>query len=184
MKLFHGTTMGHLEMLQSNSKDMNDNPVLYLTDNRTYSLFYIRNREIDFVTCGVGEDGKVYYDEKFPNQLQTLYDGMSGYIYETDTSAQKYRTRGIWLCSGNVNVTGSEYIPNVYQAIQKEIEKGTVVFLSYDSLTEEQREMNRQGVLSYLRQRKLPPQRESFYRRYFPEAWTEAQKENHLDFQW
>jgi len=179
MKLYHGTTVSHIKVLHSNSKDGCHEPVLYLTDNRPYSLFYIRDRDIDFVTCGVGEDGKVYYDEKFPNQLQILYDRLSGYVYETDTSAQKHRTRGIWLCSGNVKVTDAEYIPNVYQAILSEIEKGNVVLRSYDTLTEEQKQMNHQGILHHLRHGARSPQKELFYQKYFPEAWEEYQNECH-----
>ena len=174
MKLYHGTTVSQIERLRCNSKHHAGNPVLYLTDNRAYSLFYIRDREIDFVTCGVGEDGKVYYDEKFPDQLKTLYEGRSGYIYETDVSAEKYHVRGIWVCSRDARITGMEFIPDVYQVILHEIEKGNVVLLPYESLTEEQKQMNYRGVVDYLRRGQLSHAKAQFFRNHFPEAWGET----------
>ena len=173
MKLYHGTTVSNIERLRSNSKDKEGNSVLYLTDNRTYSLFYIRDREIDFVTCGVGEDGKVHYDEKFPNQLEVLYKGRSGYVYETDVAAEMHRIRGIWICKGDAKVTGVKYIPDVYLAILDEIEKGNVIFLSYERLTENQKRKNHQGVVDYLKRGRLSPAKKMFFRRYFPEAWED-----------
>ncbi len=56
-------------------------PVVYFTPNRAYALFYIRDREINWVTCGVKEDGVIRYDERFPDQLKTIYQGVSGYVY-------------------------------------------------------------------------------------------------------
>lgn len=60
MKLYHGTTVSGLDTLRTKSCDREGNEVLYLTDNWAYSLFYIRERELDFVTCGVGDGGVVH----------------------------------------------------------------------------------------------------------------------------
>lgn len=67
---YHGTTTPGITELRAN-------PAAYLTPNRAYALFYIIDKEINWVTCGVKEDGIVHYDERFKNQAQKLYAGKS-----------------------------------------------------------------------------------------------------------
>lgn len=175
MKLYHGTTEPNLKVLAAKSKDREGNPVLYLTDNWAYSLFYIRDREIDFVTCGIHSDGKVYYDEKIPDQLKLLYQGKEGYIYEVDTAAQPTKTNGIYVAGSDTEVTGKQLIPDAYQAILEEIKRGNVIFIPYESLTPEQKVLNHEGILWELQGGSaLSPAKEAFYRRYFPKAWESA----------
>ena len=142
MRLYHGTTVGGLETLHANSCDRKGNPVLYLTDNRAYSLFYIRDRDVDFVTCGVRSDGVVCYDEKIPRQLKVLYQGKTGYVYEVEADAELTKTNGIYVTSQDVKVIGVEYVSDVYDTICDEIHKGNVEILYYEELTEEQRQQN------------------------------------------
>lgn len=176
MRLYHGTTASGIDVLHVNSLDREGKSVLYLTDSWAYSLFYLRDREIDFVTCGVGKDGKVYYDEKFPDQLKLLYQGRSGYIYQTDADAEPTSVRGIWISRENAFVTRCTYIPDVYEAVLKEIKKGAVEFLPYEKLTEEQRKLNHEGVLRYLLSgRQMNAARVRFYMEHFQDAWLEAQ---------
>lgn len=177
MKLYHGTTVSGLEVLRAGSLDRDGNPVLYLTDNFAYSLFYIRDREISFVTCGVGADGTVNYDEKFPDQLQILYRGMSGWVYEVEVEAKPGKVNGIYITQGDAKITGKTYIPDVYEVIRSEIDRGTVKLLAYGDTTQAQRELNREGIVRlFLSDRNMLPKKEAFLRRHFPEAWEEAKK--------
>ena len=176
MKLFHATTVHGLKYLNPNSRDRDGNSVLYLTDNFPYSLFYIRDREIDFVTCGVREGGVVFYDEKFPNQLEVLYKGMSGWVYEVEAETEPTKIRGIYAVRGNAAVTGVTYIPDALQAIQREIEKGSVYFLAYEALSDRQKAMNHEGLVQLFRSGSVVSSRkEAFLREHFPEAWEEAE---------
>lgn len=174
MRLYHGTTEAGIETLRVNSRDQQGNPALYLTDNRAYGLFYIRDREIDFVTCGVDEKGTVHYDEKLKDQLKTLYQGRSGYIYTTEQDAQASKTNGIYMCREQAKVTNAEYIPDVYEAILQEIEMGHVDLLLYENLTEEQRMLNHHGIVHMIKSLPMNPRKEAFIREFFPDAWEEA----------
>lgn len=176
MQLFHGTTEAGIEILRAESHDKQGNAVVYLTDNWTYSLFYIRDRKIDFVTCGVDEQGIVHYDEKFKDQLKILYQGRPGYIYATEQDAQPSRINGIYTVQGQVKVTNAEYVPDVYEAIQREIELGHVELLLYEALTEEQKLLNHQGIVHMIDHVSMNPEKEAFVREYFPDAWEEAKK--------
>lgn len=174
MRLYHGSTVSGLEVLRPVSRDAQGRPVLFLTDSFPYSLFYLRDREIDFVTCGVGQDGIVRYDEKFPDQLKRMYQGRAGYVYETEGPAQPGRCPWIWLGREEARVTGVRFIPDAYEAIREEMEKGTVSVLFYEELTEEQKRINHAGVCHYLRHFPLNPAQEIFYRQNFPQAWQEC----------
>ena len=176
MRLYHGTTVKGLDILRANSRDKNGNPVLYLTDNRAYSLFYIREREIDFVTCGVGAEGIVHYDEKIPNQLELLYQGKTGYVYEVEADAEPTKINGIYVTSQDTKITAVTYIPEAYGAICNEIRKGNVEILHYEELTEEQRRLNEEGIRRWLQsEQRMHPKKEMFLRTHFPAAWAEAQ---------
>ena len=175
MKLYHGTTVAGLETLSAKTRRNEETPVLYLTDNWAYSLFYIRDREIDFVTCGVNADGIVCYDEKFHNQLKTLYQGMAGYIYEVEADAQPSKTNGIFVTYGDARVVRQIPIEDTFDAIQKEIQKGNIALLSFEELTQEQRGLNREGMKRLLRSGgNMTEKKKEFFRRYFPEEWKEV----------
>lgn len=177
MKLYHGTTVSGLEILRPNSVDREGNPVLYLTDNYSYSLFYIRDREIDFVTCGVREGGIVHYDEKFPNQLETLYHGMSGWVYEVEADAKPTKISGIYVTRDNAKVIGKYFIPDALAAIKEAVSQGYVKLFSYEKTTEEQRKLNQEGMVRWFQSdRQMHPKKEAFLRTHFPDAWEEAQR--------
>lgn len=176
MKLYHGTDVSGLEILRANSRDREGRPVLYLTDHFSYSLFYIRDREIDFVTCGVRDGGVIHYDEKFPDQLEILYRGRSGWVYEVDVDAEPTRTKGIYVVRKDAPVSRVYRIPDALTAIRDEIGKGRIQLLRYEDLTAEQRHLNREGMIRYfLSGRKLSPEKEQFHRQHFPEEWVEVQ---------
>ena len=176
MRFYHGTAVGGLEVLRANSYDRNGNRVLYLTDNRAYSLFYLRDRDVDFVTCGVGDDGVIHYDEKIPHQLEILYQGKSGYVYEVETDAEPTKINGIYSTSHDLQIVDMEHIPNAYNAICNEIVKGNVDILYYEKLTAEQRALNEEGIRRwFLAEQEMNPKKEAFLRTHFPAAWVEAQ---------
>ncbi len=179
MKLYHGTTVPGLDVLRAGSLDREGKPVLYLTDNYPYSLFYIRDRDINFVTCGVNADGMVRYDEKFSGQLQTLYREMAGWVYEVEVDAKPGKANGIYIALGDARITGKTYIPDVWQAIQNEIARGTVKLLAYEDTTEAQRAMNWEGIVRLFQsEQNIHPKKEVLLRSHFPGAWEEAKRRN------
>jgi len=74
MLLYHGSAAGGLTRLTGQ-------PCVYLTPYPCYALCYIRDPNVNYVTCGVDKDGVVRYDENFPEQLRTLYVGRSGWVH-------------------------------------------------------------------------------------------------------
>lgn len=176
MRLYHGSMVDQLTRIKVFSCDKGGRNVAYLTDSHPYSLFYIRDREIDFVTCGIYSDGKVQYDEKFPGQLEEIYDGISGYCYEVKAEAEQTKTPGVWVCRQDAVVVRREYIENVYDAIMEAHSRGRVSILRYEELSTAQRSLNHQGMVhTFLNADNMHIKRIKFLQNHFPEAWEEAQ---------
>jgi len=151
---------------------------LYLTNNRAYALFYIRDMEVNWVTCGV-RDGVVVYDEQFPDQLRTLYAGRGGWLYacENDGFAPG-NSPWIVLADKAVPVAAAEYISDAYEAIQHEIAAGTVRVDSYESKTPQWRQEFNEHLLRNILENWLGADtpKARFVEQNFPEAWAMAQQ--------
>lgn len=177
MIYYHGT-MEDLNELNAVSKDHADaqNSVVYLTPNRAYSLFYIRDREINWVTCGVREDGVIRYDERFPDQLKTIYQGVSGYIYtcEDNGSFVASKTRDILTCNQPVIIKRKEFMPNVYEELLKYEQSGAVSVRRYDSLSENEKQAVFEMMVHSIFKNdwvNSTNKKAVFFKVHFPEAW-------------
>ena len=176
--LYHGSAAAGIRTLQARG----DKRTVYLTDNYVYALFYLRDPQIDFVTCGVTRDGTVCYEERFPDQLRTLYAGRSGWIYRCEESAQMEKTRvpGIWVSREDVPVAGAEYIADAYEAIVPYLADGKIRVRAFETLSAQERAGNDGAIAEYIRNsgiiRETSP-RAAFYRERFPAAWEQAKRD-------
>ncbi len=81
-QFYHGSIIKDLNVILANAKSHVDgNKVAYFTTDRVYALVCCRSREENFVTMGV-KDGIQHYYERFPDQLQVLYDREEGFLYQ------------------------------------------------------------------------------------------------------
>ena len=172
---YHGSAAAGIATLETRG----EKHVVYLTDNRAYALFYLRDPQIDFVTCGVTRDGTVRYEERFPDQLRTLYAGRSGWIYSCAENAAMEKTRvpGIWVSREDVPVAGAEYIADAYEAIAPYLADGKIRVRAFETLSARERAENDGAIAEYIRNsgiiRETSP-RAAFYRERFPRAWEMA----------
>ena len=64
--IYHGSCISGLHTIKANSKSHStDNFVAYFSEDRCYALVCCRSRDENFVTMGVGADGKQHYIERF-----------------------------------------------------------------------------------------------------------------------
>jgi len=140
-RFYHASNIKDLNVLMPISQlHGSDDKVCYLTTVRAYALFYLRDMELDFVTCGMSGDGIVIYDEKFQGQLEALYRGRSGYLYVCENNGQiEMKRKGIWASSSSVTVLNAEYIEDVYDAILEAERNGEAVIIRYESLSDEKK---------------------------------------------
>lgn len=159
--------------------------VVYLTDNIPYALFYLwdeqhNNCSIKHVT-GWTKNDTAYYEEQFPDQLKTFYQGVSGYLYyisdSADIKAVENRTN-MFYCTTDATVAETIYISNVYEELLKYEAEGKLVVLRYnEQSTERQNELVdfiAKGII-YEKFYAENEQKQAFMKKYFPKSWKKAE---------
>jgi len=152
---------------------------LYLTNNRAYALFYIRDLDVNWVTCGVAPDGAVHYDEQFPGQLRALYAGRSGWLYICEADALFVQGTSPWIvtCVHTVPVTSAEHIPDAHAAILREIGLGAVRVKRYEDKTPAQKQDIFEMMVHHIFKNRLlsaETPKARFMEQCFPESWRYA----------
>lgn len=134
--LYHGSAIGKLRVIKANSKSHTSGKmVAYFTEDRCYALICCRDRNENFVTMGLRQDGKLHYYERFPNQLNILYSGKQGYIYLIETAKGLNNTKGhTWESEIDVPVFRYEAVYDVYSEILKEEDMGNIVIHRYSEI--------------------------------------------------
>lgn len=134
--IYHGSCIPDLRTIKANSKSHSTGkPVAYFSEDRCYALVCCRSSAENFVTMGVGADGRQHYLELFPNQLETLYKGRRGYIYSLDSADGMTRVKGhSWESERDVPVSQCEIIADVYSEILREEALGNMVIRRYSEM--------------------------------------------------
>jgi hypothetical protein len=184
MTFYHASNIGNLkEILPLSTLHGSGEKVCYFTPYRAYALFYLRDMEVNHVTCGVDGNGVTVYHEQFPCQLETIYKGRSGYLYLCDESGSiiTAHTNGVWASNRKVTVSDAEYISDVYAGILKEEEAGRVRVIRYESLSDDKkREIAEMIKNSIIKHNLLAAgsAKAHFFRENFPQSWQLAERES------
>lgn len=186
--LYHGSAVPNITELLTNAKSYDGkHDILYLTDNFAYSLFYIWDSKHNLkkrkhVTCGI-ENGIVYYEEQFENQLKRFYDGVSGFVYvvnDSDGFRQVADRESMWFSDNNALVSEAIFIPNVYEEIQKYVAEGKIKIISFEQADRKRIDNLYEHISERIVKDNLlnDPDCEDalFYRTFFSNAWEEAKK--------
>lgn len=191
MNLYHGSIIGNITELSANSglHGKTNQKTAYLTDCRPYALLYIwdsnRNIKQGKHVTGWIKDGIVYYEEQFPNQLKTFYDGVGGYLYvvnDTALCAPVNDRESMWFSLNNIKIDDAEYIPNVYDELYKCINTGVLKVIRFEEITNERinslYECIEKSILSK-RLLETPNDNDAlFYQKFFYKAWEIAKNKN------
>lgn len=169
--VYHGSCIPGLHAIKAISKSHSTGKlVAYFSEDRCYALVCCRSRAENFVTMGVGADGRQHYFERFPNQLETLYKGRKGYIYFLDSTDGMIRGKGhSWESEHDVPAAQCEIIDDVYSEILREEALGNMVIHRYSEVdpAEQKRHAN------YLRDHLMDEGEEmaKFYYLHFSSLW-------------
>ena len=182
---YHASIKDNLTQLDPISKchDEPEKQVAYVTDNFAYALMYIRDMDINLVTCGIKADNIIYYEEQFENQLETLYKNRSGYVYycKANSNIQKRsNTYGVYYSTIPIPLIKKRFIPNVYKLIKKAIKQKKIIVQKYQDLTKERKqgldEHYAKKIIEnnfFLDNMKL----HNFYKNNYIDAWKIAEKQ-------
>lgn len=183
-KLYHGSITPNIKQINPISGLHNsDKKVVYLTDNIPYALFYIWDKEHNHyegkhVTAWI-KDGTANYEEQFPDQLETFYKGVSGYLYTCsftpETTAIENR-ECLYYSTENVTAESCEYIPDVYNELLKYEAKGQLKIRRYNEQPEQrQNELIDLIATAIVKEDCFNDKAKSeFYKTYFVKAWEKA----------
>lgn len=183
----HGSNIPGITTLEPRSRlHGTGEPVLYLTDNIPYALFYLWDAQhtgcdVKHVT-GWLHDGQAWYEEQFPNQLQAFYEGVSGYLYTVEDSAAIHPVEGresLYYTATPLTVAKAVHIPDVYAALCAYEKQGTLHVRRYlDQTAQRQQELT--GLITQaLVQANFyedNPSQQAFMRRYFGASWALAEQ--------
>ena len=159
--------------------------VVYLTDNIPYALLYLWDAEHNGCNAkhvtGWTKNDIAYYEEQFPDQLKTFYQGVSGYLYCVSDNAD-IRTvesrSNMFYSTMDTTVTETIYIPDVYEELLKyEAEGKFVVLRNNEQLTERQSELVDLIVKDIIHAKYYAEneQKQAFMKKYFSKSWEKAE---------
>ena len=179
---YHGSYISEILWLKASSKLHNsDINVVYLTDCIPYALLYIwdathNGSKSKHITAWV-KNGVTYYEEQFPDQLKTFYQGVTGNLYFIADNPNIKQFDNFYYSSADVSISKAEQVFDVYEELIKHEEKGSFVILRYnDQSPERQQELTNIIASSIIRADfyKNNEERRNFMKKYFSKAWNIA----------
>lgn len=180
--VYHGSKVPNITVLEARSTlHQSDQKVVYLTDNIPYALVYIwdskKNRmKRKHVSCGI-KNGLVIYEEQFPDQLKTFYEGVSGYLYAmylSDEISKVENRENMFYSLEDISVDKVIYIEDVYQELLKYEKEGKFVIRRYNDLDVEGKQRMIDMFVYHINQENLlhrDDEYAKFIQYYFKEAW-------------
>ena len=144
MALYHGSKVPHIKSLRPFSSN-HDKPYVYLTCSKVLATIYAHNpltRPNGFFSYWWSKDGRLYYDEYFENQLENIYAGQTGYVYECEGKyPQMEKMPWVFLSEENVPVTNCVEIPNIYEKLLQYEREGILKVQRWHEVSVKQREV-------------------------------------------
>ena len=169
--VYHGSIIKGLKTIKANAySHTNNKKVAYFTEDRVYALICCRKREENFVTMGLRE-GKQHYYERFPNQLEVLYKGKTGYLYKLhDNKNLVNTTMHTWESDEDVVVDEYEVVSDIYQEILIEEQKGNIIIHRYEEIDSKEQKMHANYIRDHIEDEDYVEYR-AFLREHFSRLW-------------
>lgn len=177
MTYYHCSPTRGLKTLEPGVPKSFDKPAgVYLTTLLPMALMYgVRNFEY---TYGYTREGQIYYEEYFPDALETLYRGRSASLYIcTPKSVTATAIPNEAVSAEPVEVLEEIVIEDVCEALLEQERLGNLVIRRYHELTPGMLEWIRQAEAEEIRKRdllQLDGPMADYMREHYPESWALA----------
>ena len=154
---YHASPTGGIEQLEPRVSN-HGILLIYFSKKRENVLVYLSNaiekycRETGFTyngRCqkwgpyGFNKDGILRLEEYYPNALETTYKGVSGYIYSAESITESDFDVQIPDAATSrlpVKVTGTEFVPDAFEAILEAEKDGLISILRYEEMSDKMKE--------------------------------------------
>ena len=179
LALYHASpTKGLRELRPSVTKYFGKPKQVCLTSCLPMALLYgVRHFEYPY---GYTREGRIYYEEYFPNALREVYGGKSASLYRCAWREDMETTQipNEYVTPDPVPVLEEIPIPDVYQALLEQEGLGALKIVRYQDMTERRlawvREAEAQTILDHdLLHEEGPFAR--YLREHYPDSWALAQ---------
>lgn len=176
MELYHGSSVPGIDVLHPFVSN-HEKPYVYLTHSEVLAAIYAHNpmhRPNGWFPYWWGKDGALYYDEYFENQLEEIYAGHEGYVYQCRGNYPRLEKMPWFSLSEDpVPVTECRRIPDLYRQLLQYEEEGRLVVRRWQSFCPEQLALFRRVIADSLNRTPMDsPHRaeyEAYIRKHFPE---------------
>ena len=164
-------------------------PLIYFSKKRENVLVYLSNavekycKEQGFAydgtwskwgPYGFEKDGRLRFEEYYPNALESTYRGVSGYIYEAaEVVDSKFALQIPDAVTSEipVDVMGVEFVADAYEELLRAEREGQITILRYEELTPQKKEWIQKTMLQEYADAKDHPEYQFFLRGMFPELF-------------
>lgn len=176
MQYYHGSPIGGLKWLRP-GKPCFDKPVrVYLTSLYPMALMYgIDNFEYAY---GYTREGRMYLEEYFPNALEELYGGKSGYVYVCKPEkVESTRIPNEWLSEKAVEILDVIEIPDLKEELERQAKLGAIDIVGYEKMSPKMREWLLQTQAKVILDKNYlitPCPGASYMQTHYPESWELA----------
>lgn len=144
MILYHGSSIGGIECLRPFASN-HGKPYVYMTHSEVLAAIYSHNpltRPNGFFSYWWNKNGKLCYDEYFENQLEEIYAGKKGYVYECEGSFERSeKMPWVYLSEKEVSVRRCIEIQDIYQYLLQYERDGLLEVHRWDQVSQKQREV-------------------------------------------
>lgn len=178
MKFYHCSPTAGLKVLLPRKPEAFEKPArVYLTSLLPMALMYsIRNYEYSY---GYTKEGRIYYEEYFPNALEVLYRGKRASLYLCDPEAvEATQIPNEAVSEKPVPVIRETVIPDALEALLEQERLGTLVIRRYHELPQSMIDWIRRTEAGIICEKDLLRRNgpmTDYYRTHYPESWAIAQ---------
>ena len=182
MKLYHGSIIGDIKVLEPRQAD-HDRPYVYMTTIEVVAAFYLCNavdKPYYWFPYGFDKNSDIpIYHELYPDALMQVSEGISGYIYEVEADdSQVIPFKNIpcaKLATKPIEVVRYTRIENAYELFLEYIRQGKMRLGRFEDKTEQQLNWWYSGIVDYLMEKDMVKNPDCSYavfvRNKFPQVW-------------
>ena len=174
---FHASQIGKIKTLEPRISNHNI-PLIYFSDKRENVLVYLSNavekvcKEGRFTfdglwykwgSYGFEKDGRLRFEEYYPNALEDTYKGIGGYIYSC-SKIDPYPKLDIkipntFITAQKTTVDNCEFIPDAYNEMINAEANGLITILRYNEFISniKRREWLKKTIIDESRNNSAPP---------------------------
>lgn len=170
---------GLTELLPHRPQHFDKDALVYMTTSLPMALMYgIRNFEYAY---GYTKDGRIYYEEYFPDALRILYAGKSASLYECAPQITDRTPIPNEIVSPlPVSVLREVCIPDVMEALLEQERLGALMIRRYEQLSPRTREWIFHAEKGEIMKRRLlhtPSPMADYMKLHYPDVWEAARLE-------